>query len=137
MRQPLCRFCFPVWLPFLIFAQLAVIACGERQSLELQLPETSIISVRKNWVVVKYSYLPLYAEPTVDADIRWHARMGNVFEVMEQSLKTEFLYNEEEYWLFVSHGDVGGWVFGAGVESYSSREEALDAASRLDVGEGF
>lgn len=113
-------------------------ACKDSEIPEFSLPETSILSVRKNWAVVTFNYLPLYSEARISSDIVWEARKGDVFEVLEQSLETEYLYSSDDYWYRISSRDgVEGWAFGAGLESYSSVEEARNAASRLDDEEGF
>jgi hypothetical protein len=124
-------------LALLVLTLLLPASCAEDEIGTFDLPTTEILSVRKNWAVVSLSYLPLYEEPSIDAPSRWHARRGEVFEVLEQSLETEYLYSREDYWFRIGHDGAEGWAFGAGLRSYASREEALDAASRLSGGEGF
>ncbi len=125
-----------MYLGFLLLALLNT-SCREEQLPELNLPPTPVLSVRKNWAVVERSYLPLYAQPGIESEILWHARQGEVFEVLEQSLETEYLYTEESYWFLVQHSDARGWAFGAGIQSYASREEAINAASWLASREEF
>lgn len=112
-------------------------SCGTKELPDIQLPPSSILSVRKNWAVVSADYLPLYSQPDVASDMTWVARQGDVYQVSEQSLESQFLYSQEDYWYMVSNEQSSGWAFGAGIRSYSSKEEALDAASRIFEGEGF
>jgi hypothetical protein len=138
LRRLLCKSGCPLLLTLMILT-LAPVSCSSDEIRSFELPPTEVLSLRKNWAVVSQSYLPLYAEATIDSPITWNARRGEVFEVLEQSLETEYLYSRESHWFKVAHEEAEGWAFGAGLDSYASQEEARDAASRLSEtqGEGF
>ena len=120
-----------------ILLALLCFSCSERPLPSPELPQTQILSLRKRWVVVSHSYLPLYESGDVKSDVVWVARRGDVFEVLDQSLKTEFLYTKEEYWYLLRHELVEGWAFGADLHSFFTQAEAQNAAYRLESGEGF
>ena len=122
---------------FLIPVLLVLIlpACAEELLPPPDLPETLILSRRRNWVVVSLPYLPIYATDHIESDVLAIVRRGDVFEVLEQSLRREFLYSREDHWYFLRNAE--GWAFGAGLYSFSTREEAQNAAYRLETGEGF
>ena len=129
-RLPLGAFWGALWL-------LLLFSCNRLPPTLPDLPATEVISLRNKWAVISLAYLPLYEEGNLNTAVQWVARRMEVFEVMAQSLETEFLYGKEEYWYQLRHDRTEGWAFGAGLYAFPSEREAYNAAARLESGEGF
>ncbi|WP_144082918.1 hypothetical protein [Salinispira pacifica] len=117
-------------------------SCSEEKIPELSLPPTPVLSLRQDWAVIRFSYLPLYTEASIESEVAGLARQGDVHELLEQSLETELLYSRQDYWYKIALNDDHGehssaWAFAAGLEFYSSRDEALNASGRMAETQGF
>lgn len=138
--MPQLKTMFSVTLSLLFLLILG--SCSEEKIPELTLPETPVLSLRQDWAVIRFSYLPLYTRASIESEVAGLARQGDVYELLEQSLETELLYSRQDYWYKIAlpdeHGEhAAAWAFAAGMEFYSSRDEALNAAGRMADTEGF
>lgn len=120
---------------FLLFLSLLLLSCVEKAPPPPVLPETRVLSLRNNWGVISLPYFPLYERGSLESDVMWVARQGDIFEVLQQNLEKEFLYSTEDYWYLLRHESAGeslsGWAFGAGFQFFSTLEEARTAAAQL------
>ena len=97
------------------------------ESIDIELPETPVLSSEEQWAVVTSSYLRIRKEPNLESEILSHLRLNNVVKILEQNSYTEKIEGEEDYWYKISYQGISGWVFGSYLEIYESREKALNA----------
>ncbi len=96
----------------------------------INLPPTPILSMREKWGVITSSHLRMRSGPDAASDVVttfWNRR-DVVLEVLSQSARKLEVEGREGYWYQVSYDGLIGWVFGAYVEMYSTKEQALRAA---------
>jgi hypothetical protein len=110
---------------------LAVTGCSKEEALtNIELPPTSLLSMREKWGVIASSHLRMREKPDQQSGVVttfWNRR-GVVLEVLSRAPDKVFLEGYEDYWYQASYDGLTGWVFGAYVELYGSREQALRAA---------
>ena len=112
---------------------LALAACGGRPPAErIDLPPTSVLSIRSTWAVVTSPFLRVRGEPRAEAPVLTHIRRGAVVEVLSRTERKEELDEASNYWYQVSYGGLRGWVFGAFLEVLDSRAKAESMAAQLE-----
>ncbi len=119
---------FAVYSIFLLV--LAASCAKEEPVTSINLPPTPILSMREKWGVITSSHLRLRSAPDAGSDVVttfWNRR-DVVLEVLSQSGRKLEVEGREGYWYQVSYDGLIGWVFGAYVEMYSTKEQALRAA---------
>ncbi|WP_319562384.1 SH3 domain-containing protein [Marispirochaeta sp.] len=117
---------------FAVFSLILIFTgCAKEEKLtSIDLPPTSLLSMREKWGVIASSHLRMRNSPDSQSEVVttfWNRR-GVVLEVLSQSPDKVFIEGYEDYWYQVSYDGLIGWVFGAYVELYGSREQALRAA---------
>ncbi len=123
--------------PGLLLAPIAIIAlalasCGRSGSTErVSLPPTPVLSIRSTWAVVTSPLLRVREEPTNQATVLSHIRMGAVVEVLTKSDKEETVENQPAYWYRIDYQGLKGWVFGAYIEIFDSRSKAEQYSTGL------
>jgi hypothetical protein len=98
---------------------------------QVELPTTPVLSFRAGWAVVETTYARILTQPDPDSDIVGHERRGAVLEILSKTNYTERVDAETDFWYQVRSEDFSGWVFGAMVELYASRERARNASRVL------
>ncbi len=99
--------------------------CGRGRSADrVTLPPTPVLSIRSTWAVVKSPLLRVRQEPSNQATVLSHIRMGSVMEVLTKSDKEETLENETAYWYRIDYQGLKGWVFGSYIALFDSRSKA-------------
>jgi hypothetical protein len=112
---------------------LALAACGRRAEVErIELPPTSVLSIRSTWAVVTSSFLRIRDEPRAAAPVLAHIRRGAVVEILSRTERKEELEDASSYWYQVSYGGLRGWVFGAFLEVFDSKAKAESVAAQLE-----
>jgi uncharacterized protein YgiM (DUF1202 family) len=107
-------------------------ACGRSGSAErVTLPPTPVLSIRSTWAVVKSPLLRVREEPSSQATVLSHIRMGAVMEVLTRADKEETVENETAYWYRIDYQGLKGWVFGSYIELFDSRSKAEKFSSTL------
>jgi hypothetical protein len=113
-------------------ALLALGACGAgRGSDRVSLPPTPVLSVRSSWAVVKSPLLRVREQPSGQATVLSHIRLGAVMEVLSRSDAEDTIEDEKAYWYRVDYDGLKGWVFGAYVEVFDARAKADQYAATL------
>lgn len=111
---------------------LSLIACSGRSDLsEIEMPETSVLSLRAEWAVVARAYTRVQELPEPEAQISAHLRRGTVVEITDKSTFTDTMNDETSNWYRVRAGDIAGWVFGSALNLYNSEKQARNAADLL------
>ncbi len=99
--------------------------CGRSGSSErVTLPPTPVLSIRSTWAVVKSPLLRVRADPSNQATVLSHIRLGAVMEVLTRADKEEIVENETAYWYRIDYQGLKGWVFGTYIELFDSRSKA-------------
>lgn len=99
--------------------------CGRSGSSErVTLPPTPVLSIRSTWAVVKSPLLRVRGDPSNQATVLSHIRLGAVMEVLTRADKEETVENETAYWYRIDYQGLKGWVFGTYIELFDSRSKA-------------
>jgi uncharacterized protein YgiM (DUF1202 family) len=95
------------------------------------LPPTPVLSIRSTWAVVKSPLLRVREEPSSQATVLSHVRLGAVMEVLTRADKEQTVENESAYWYRIDYQGLKGWVFGSYIEVFDSRSKADKFSSTL------
>ncbi len=107
-------------------------ACARSGSAEkITLPPTPVLSVRSTWAVVTSPLLRVRDQPSDQATVLTHLRMGAVMEILTRSDKEETIENDTSYWYRIDYQGLKGWVFGIYIDIFDSRSKADAYASGL------
>ena len=111
---------------------LAAVSCtrssgGER----VILPPTPVLSIRSTWAVVKSPLLRVRDQPSGQATVLAHVRMGVVVEVIGKSDREDTAEKETSFWYRVNYEGLKGWVFGSYIAIFDNRAKAESFAASL------
>jgi hypothetical protein len=107
-------------------------ACGKRQNEgPIQLPSTSVLSIRSSWGVVTSNYLRMRINPSKTSSVMDGLTKGTIVEVLSATEKEETIENETALWYRISLDGLKGWVFGAYLEVLDSKSNAEALAREL------
>lgn len=111
---------------------IALTGCREKEPiLSIDLPPTEILSATTNWAVINSSHLRLREKPLVDAKAVTTLWRGSVLEIVSRS-ETKFLVDGElDFWYQINYDGLHGWVFGAYLDLFDSKEKAENASREL------
>ena len=113
-------------------ALVALVGCGRSGSSErVTLPPTPVLSIRSTWAVVRSPLLRVREEPSSQATVLSHIRMGAVMEVLTRADKEDTVENESAFWYRIDYQGLKGWVFGSYIELFDSRSKADKFSSTL------
>jgi hypothetical protein len=108
---------------------LLLISCGGGSDMEeIEMPETSVLSLRAEWGVVTEAYTRVYVSPEAEARINAHLRQNSVVEITDKSTFSDTMNDREGHWYRIRTSDVQGWIFGASLDLYNSEQQARNAA---------
>jgi len=109
-----------------------VMSCNKSSGSErVVLPPTPVLSIRSTWAVVKSPLLRVRDQPSSQATVLAHIRMGVVVEVISKSEKEDTVENETSYWYRVNDEGLKGWVFGSYISIFDNRTKADAFAASL------
>ena len=111
---------------------LAFISCNRSSGSErVILPPTPVLSIRSTWAVVKSPLLRIRDQPSGQATVLAHIRMGAIVEIVSKSDKEDTVENETSYWYRVKYEGLMGWVFGTYISIFDTRANADAFAASL------
>ncbi len=111
---------------------LAASSCGRSAGAErVSLPPTPVLSIRSTWAVVKSPLLRVRDQPSGQATVIAHVRMGAVVEVISKSDKEDTVESDTSFWYRVNYEGLKGWVFGSYIAIFDSRVKADAFAASL------
>jgi len=114
----------------ILFASAGFTACEKQEQIRpIQLPATSVLKVQTTWAVINAPHLRLREMPSNASRVIRYLKEGFVLEIISKSGTLETLEGEENYWYQITFDGLNGWVFGAYLDLYDSKEQA-EAASR-------
>jgi uncharacterized protein YgiM (DUF1202 family) len=115
-----------------ILLVLSMVACNRSSGTEqVILPPTPVLSIRSTWAVVKSPLLRVRDQPSGQATVLVHIRMGAVVEVIGKSDKEETVENDTSFWYRVNYDGLKGWVFGSYISIFDTRAKADTFAASL------
>ena len=115
---------------FVMIVTLSITGCSKENDIpDIELPPTSILTAQGSWGVVTSTHLRLREGPSLDNGAITTLWRGSVVEIFTRTDTPEVIENEEDYWYQVNYGGLTGWVFGAYLDRFNSREGA-DKLSR-------
>ena len=123
----------PAFIILLLAASLTLPAsCSRSGGTErVILPPTPVLSIRSTWAVVKSPLLRVRQDPSNQATVLSHIRLGAIVEVLTKSDKEDSVENESAFWYRVDYQGLKGWVFGSYIEIFDSRSKAENFAAKI------
>ena len=116
----------------IIVLLLLLVSCKkEAITIDIDLPETSVISSNSRWGVVKYPYIRVRKSPDEDDVISSAFRQGDIVKILKSSEFTILEQGEDILWFYTILDDVEGWVNGSNLSIFESREQAVTASKML------
>lgn len=120
------------FITLIILTVVPLVGCAERDSVDrVNLPPTPVLSFRAGWAVVETGYARILEQPDPGSGIVGHERRGAMLEILSKTNYTERVGDETDFWYQIRSDDFSGWVFGADVKLYTSRQRALNASRIL------
>ena len=114
-----------ICLLFLLIVSNLFLSCKEETSIaDIKLTATKVLSLQSRWSVINSTHLRLREKPDLNSKAITTLWKGYVLEVISQNTVTENLDDEEGYWYQVKYGGLQGWVFGAYLKFFDSKENA-------------
>ena len=125
---------YPIVRIFLIlFAAVGIASCAKHEQIRpIQLPPTSVLNVQTTWAVINAPHLRLREQPDESSQVVRYLKGGFVLEIISKTGTPEILEGEKDYWYQITFDGLNGWVFGAYLDLYDSREQAEAASRELD-----
>lgn len=96
--------------------------------IDIELPETQVVSSSSRWGVVKYPYIRVRKSPDVNDVISSAFRQGDIVKILKSSEFTASEQGDDTLWFYTVQDDVEGWVIGSDLSIYESREQASTAS---------
>ena len=105
-------------------------SCNKKTNfvIDVELPETSVVSSSSRWGVVKYPYIRVRKSPDAENVISSAFRQGDIVKIMKSTEFSTSTSGEDTVWVFTVLDDVEGWVEGSDLSIYESREQAITAS---------
>jgi hypothetical protein len=121
-----------ILLILVILAPFLSGSCSKGEEIPgIELPATSVLAIRSSWAVVTSTHLRLRERATLDSAAVTTLWKGSVLEVLTKTDRLEVVEGENDYWYQVNFGGLTGWVFGAYLDIFSSKEKAETASREI------
>jgi len=114
-----------ICLLILLLMSNIFLSCKEEKSIaDIELTATKVLSIQSRWSVINSTHLRLREKPDLNSKAITTLWKGYVLEVVSQNTVSEILDDEEGYWYQIKYGGLQGWVFGAYLQFFDSKENA-------------
>jgi hypothetical protein len=111
---------------------LFILSCSDEKTIaDIDLPATSVLSVQSRWSVINSTHLRLREKPDLKSRAITTLWKGYVLEVVSQSSIRETLEDEDGYWYQVKYGGLQGWVFGAYLKFFDTKDNAEKSSREI------
>ncbi len=94
----------------------------------IQLPSTSVLSIRTTYGVVSSNYLRMRTNPSRSSEVMAGLTKGTVVQVLSSTEKEETIETATSYWYRIDLDGLKGWVFGAYLKILDSKAKADELA---------
>jgi len=114
-------------LLYILFAYTLIFnfSCTNKESYKkIILPPDSILKGHSNWGVVTSNYLRLRQRPAKNSEVLTGIPKGMIVEILSNTEKMEILEKVTAFWYRINFDGLYGWVFGAYIEVFNTRQEA-------------
>jgi len=91
---------------------------------DIKLTATKVLSIQSRWSVINSTHLRLREKPDLNSKAITTLWKGYILEVISQNTVSENIDDEEGFWYQVKYGGLQGWVFGAYLKFFDSKENA-------------
>ena len=114
-----------ICLLILLLVSNLFLSCKDKKGFpDIKLTATKVLSIQSRWSVINSTHLRLREKPDLNSKAITTLWKGYVLEVVSQNTVSEFLDDEEGFWYQVKYGGLQGWVFGAYLKFFDSKENA-------------
>lgn len=114
-----------ICLLVLLFLSILFLSCKDEKGIaDIELTATKVLSIQSRWSVINSTHLRLREKPDLSSKAITTLWKGYVLEVISQNTVSENLDDEEGFWYQVKYGGLQGWVFGAYLNFFDSKENA-------------
>ena len=100
--------------------------------INIDLPETSVVSSNSRWGVVKFPYIRVRKSPDQKDVVSAAFRQGDIVKILKSTEFQTLSKGEDIFWVYTVLDDVEGWVIGANLSIYDSKEQATTASKMLN-----
>lgn len=108
-------------------------SCTAKDEMEpLDLPATYVLNTNATWAVITSSHLRLREKPSEKSKAITTLWNGSVIEIVARTGKKVAVEEKSDFWYQISYGGLQGWVFGAYLELFESKNRAEAASKELD-----
>lgn len=98
---------------------------------DIELTATKVLSIQSRWGVINSTHLRLREKPDISSKAITTLWKGNILEVVSQNTVSVNLDDEDGYWYQVKYGGLQGWVFGAYLKFFDSKESAEKSSREI------
>jgi hypothetical protein len=118
-------------MSFISLPALVLSNCGGEGEKRIELPAgQNPLPLSLGWGVILTNYIRIHATPSqVGIEITALAK-GSIVKVLEKN-KPETVKDTTSYWYKIDDGKNRGWLFGAHIRIFHTKEEAMKAAQEL------
>lgn len=114
-----------IFLLVLLLVSNIFLSCKEEKSIaDIKLTATKVLSIQSRWSVINSTHLRLREKPDLNSKAITTLWKGYVLEVVSQNTVSEIVEDEEGFWYQIKYGGLQGWVFGAYLQFFDSKENA-------------
>ena len=117
----------------IVCAACGLASCADKPEIEpLDLPATYVLNTNASWAVITSSHLRLRERPTATSTAITTLWKGNVLEIISKKGIKETVDEKNDYWYQISYGGLQGWVFGAYLNIFETKERAEAMSEELN-----
>ena len=121
-----------ICLLVLIIVSGLFLSCTEEKGIaDIELTATKVLSIQSRWSVINSTHLRLREKPDLNSKAITTLWKGYVLEVVSQSSIKVTLENEDGYWYQVKYGGLQGWVFGAYLKFFDTKDSAEKSSREI------
>lgn len=134
-RYYIGKHCLTMRRLIIVLACLALISaysCGKEEGMApMELPATSVLTVQSTWAVITSSHLRLRDTPSTESKALTTLWQGSILEIISKTSTKDSADDQADYWYQINYDGLHGWVFGAYIMAFESREIAATEAGKL------
>jgi len=107
-------------------------SCGREDGIApMKLPATSALTVQSTWAVITSSHLRLREIPSTESKALTTLWQGSILEIVSRTSTKDTADDEIDFWYQINYDGLHGWVFGAYIMAFESREIAEIEAGKI------
>jgi hypothetical protein len=107
----------------------------QKNSWQIELPETKIPENLNQWAICKYPYIRLRQDPREKSKIIYYLPIGALIKILQVDNELTTFANEDNYWYYIDYEGEKGWIFGSFIEIFTNYDEALNKSEEIILGD--